>query len=90
MEVTLKEAFATSGGYSTLARRWFEAMFTVKSDPAVVASVVERAERLPRSLGEMLLLDMLRYDVSRLTTSLADLRVPVMVCANHLQQQRTA
>ena len=79
MEVTLRETFATSDGYSTLARRWFEDMFTVQSDPAVVASVVERAERLPRSLGEKLLLDMLRYDVSRLTTSLADLRVPVMV-----------
>ena len=79
MEMTLRETFATPGGYSTLARRWFEEMFTAKSDPAVVASVVERAERLPRSLGEKLLLDMLRYDVGRLTTSLADLRVPVMV-----------
>ena len=44
-------------------RRWFEEMFSVKSNAAVVASVVERAERLPRSLGEKLLLDMLRYDV---------------------------
>ncbi len=45
---------------------------------AVVASALERAGRLPRSIGEKLLLDMLRYDVGRLTTSLADLRVPVM------------
>ena len=78
MEMTLRETFATPDGYSTLTRRWFEEMFTAKSNAAVVASVVERAERLPRSLGEKLLLDMLRYDVGRLTTSLADLRVPVM------------
>ena len=78
MEMTLRETFATPGGYSTLTRRWFEEMFTAKSNAAVVASAVERAERLPRSLGEKLLLDMLRYDVGRLSTSLADLRVPVM------------
>ena len=61
----------------------------MKSDPAVVASVVERAERLPQSLGEKLLLDMLRYDVGRLTTSLADLRVPVMaVQATYSNEQR--
>jgi pimeloyl-ACP methyl ester carboxylesterase len=89
MEMTLRETFATLDGYSTLARRWFEDMFTVKSDPAVVASVVERAERLPRSLGEKLLLDMTRYDVSRLTTSLADLRVPVVaVQTTYSNEQR--
>ena len=44
----------------------------------MVTSVVECAERLLRSIGQKLLLDMLRYDVGRLTTSLADLRVPVM------------
>ena len=74
----LKQTFATPSGIRALIRRWFEEMFTAKSDAAVVASVVERAERLPRSIGEKLLLDMLRYDVGRLSTSLADLRVPVM------------
>ena len=78
MEMTLRETFAIPDGYSTLARRWFEDMFTVRNDPAVVAAAVERAERLPRPLGEKLLLDMLRYDVGSLTTSLANLRVPVM------------
>ena len=53
-------------------------MFTAKSNAAVVASVVNRADRLPRSIGEKLLLDMLRYDVSRLGSSFADLRIPVM------------
>ena len=78
MEAVLKQTFATPNGFEALIRRWFEEMFTAKSNAAVVASVVERAERLPRSIGEKLLIDMLRYDVGRLTTSLADLRVPVM------------
>ena len=78
MEMTLRETFATPDGYSTLVRRWFQDMFTVKSDPAVVTSIIKRAERLPRSIGEKLLFDMVRYDVGRLTTTLADLQVPVM------------
>jgi pimeloyl-ACP methyl ester carboxylesterase len=78
METVLKETFATPNGFEFLIRRWFEEMFTAKSNAAIVASVVERAKRLPRSIGEKLLLDMLRYDVGRLTTSLTDLHVPVM------------
>jgi pimeloyl-ACP methyl ester carboxylesterase len=78
METVLKQTFATPNGFEGLIRRWFQEMFTAKSNAAVVTSVVERAERLPRSIGEKLLLDILRYDVGRLTTSLADLRVPVM------------
>ncbi len=78
METVLKQTFATPSGFEVLIRRWFQEMFTAKSSAAVVASVAQRAERLPRSIGEKLLLDMLRYDVGRLTTSLVDLRVPVM------------
>ena len=55
------------------------------SNAAVVASVVERAERLPK-----LLLDMLRYDVGRLSTSLADLRVPVMALQTTYSNERRA
>jgi pimeloyl-ACP methyl ester carboxylesterase len=78
METMLKQTFATPNGFEVLIRRWFQEMFTAKSNAAVMASVVQRAERLPQSIGEKLLLDMLRYDLGRLTTSLADLRVPVM------------
>ena len=78
METVLKQTFTTPNGFEALIRRWFQDMFTVKSNPAAVTSVVERAGRLPRSIGEKLLLDMLRYDVGRLTASLAALRVPVM------------
>ena len=79
METMLKQTFAMPNGFEALINRWFQEMFTAKSNAVVVASVVERAGRLPRSIGEKLLLDMLRYDVGRLTTSLADLRLPVMV-----------
>jgi pimeloyl-ACP methyl ester carboxylesterase len=78
VENMLKEAFAHPDGYSALTRRWFQDMFTAKSDPAVVASVIERAGRLPRLIGEKLLTDMVRYDVGRLSTALSNLRVPVM------------
>ena len=86
METVLKETFATPNGFELLIRRWFEEMFTGKSNATVVTSAVERAERLPRSIGEKLLLDMLGYDVGRLTTSLTDLRVPAGR-ADHLQQR---
>ena len=78
METVLQQTFATPNGFEDLIRRWFQEMFTGMSNAAVVASVVERAERLPPLIGKKLLLDLLRYDVGRLTTSLADLRVPVM------------
>jgi pimeloyl-ACP methyl ester carboxylesterase len=78
MTTVLKQTLSMTDGYATLIRRWFQEMFTAKSNSAVVTSVVQRAEHLPRSIGEKLLLDMLRYDVGRLATSLADLRVPVM------------
>jgi pimeloyl-ACP methyl ester carboxylesterase len=78
VESMLKEAFANPDGYSALTRRWFQDMFTANSNAAVVASVIERAGRLPQLIGEKLLIDMVRYDVGRLSTALSDLRVPVM------------
>ena len=78
MEAALKEAFAGSDGFANLVRIWFEDMFTAKSGTAIAASVIERAMRLPRSIGEKMLTDLARYDVGRLSTSMADLRVPVM------------
>jgi pimeloyl-ACP methyl ester carboxylesterase len=78
MEPILMERFATPDGYTALTNALFKDMFTAKSDPATVASVVARALRLPRPIGEKLLTDLLRYDVGRLTASLASLHVPVM------------
>jgi pimeloyl-ACP methyl ester carboxylesterase len=78
MRSVLQDVFAAPDGFANLARRWFTEMFTAKSDTAVAASTVERAVRLPRAIGEKVILDLLRYDVGRLTTSLSELRVPVM------------
>ncbi len=78
MEPILMERFATPDSYVALTKALFKDMFTARSDGAVAARVIERAARLPRPIGEKMLTDMLRYDVGRLTSSLASLRVPVM------------
>jgi pimeloyl-ACP methyl ester carboxylesterase len=93
MADTLKQAFATPDGLTPLLGRWFRDMFTAKSDPAVVASVVERAQRMPRAIGEALLLDLVRHDATRLTASLASLRAPVLAVqttfANEKRERRS-
>lgn len=89
----LQGFFATSGGYTALMSGWFKDMFTTKTEPAVAARIIERAGRLPREIGEKLLVDMVRYDVTRLATALADLRVPVMAVqttySNEKRERRT-
>jgi pimeloyl-ACP methyl ester carboxylesterase len=88
MEAALKEAFAAPDGYATLVNIWFKDMFTAKSDAARVASVIDRAGRLPRSIGERLMTDLLRYDVGRLTTTLTALRMPVMALQTTYSDER--
>ena len=78
MEAVLKERFATPDGYAAMADGMFKDMFTAKSDRSVVDAVVARAQRLPRPVGETMLMDLQRYDVGRFASSLACLRVPVM------------
>jgi pimeloyl-ACP methyl ester carboxylesterase len=77
MAEPLREAFAAPDGFVTLTGKWFSEMFTAKSDLAVAGAVVQRAQRLPRAIGEKMMLDLLRYDVTRFSTSLSDLRVPL-------------
>ena len=78
MGPALKELFSTPAGFDTITGKWFPDMFTAKSNPKVVEAGLARAKRLSRPLGESLLRDMQRYDVTRLNASLASLRVPVM------------
>ena len=78
MGAVLKDRFAAPGGYAGMTGGMFKDMFTGKSDADVVASVVARAEQLPRAIGEKMLTDLQRYDVGRFAGSLASLRVPVM------------
>jgi len=71
----------------------FKDMFTPRSDPPVVASVIERARRLPQPIGEKVMTDLQRYDVGRLKHSLASLRVPLMAIqatwSNEKRERRT-
>ncbi|WP_428492438.1 alpha/beta fold hydrolase [Rhodopila sp.] len=78
MAEVLRQRFAEPDGLATLVNEMFTDMFTAGSDPTVVASVLDRALRLPRPIGERMLNDLLRYDVARLSSSLASLVVPVM------------
>jgi pimeloyl-ACP methyl ester carboxylesterase len=82
------QRFATPDGYVTITNALFNDMFTGKSEKTVIASAVERALRLPRSIGEKMLTDMLRYDITRLTASLASLRVPVMAIQTTRSNER--
>ncbi len=78
MHAVLVERFSRPDGYATLVNALFVDMFTAKSAPSIVTSIVQRASRLPKPVGEKMLTDMVRYDVGRLAASLASLRVPVM------------
>jgi pimeloyl-ACP methyl ester carboxylesterase len=89
MAAVLSERFATQNGYATLVEGFFKDMFTAGSDKSVIVSIVQRAARLPRPIGEKMLTDLQRYDVGRLTSSLASLRVPVMALqATYSNEQR--
>ncbi len=78
MAAVLRERFAAPDGYATMTASIFKDMFTAKSEPTVAASVIERARRLPRPIGEKMMTDLQRYDAGRLTHTLTSLRVPVM------------
>ena len=89
MGSVLQAAFAQPDGYQTMTRSMFKDMFIAASDAATAAAVVERAGRLPRAIGETMLLDLYRYDIHRLTASLGSLRVPVLaIQATYANERR--
>jgi pimeloyl-ACP methyl ester carboxylesterase len=88
MESVLKSRLATEDGYAAFTAGLFRDMFGARSDKAVAAAIIERASRLPWPVGEKMLNDMLRYDVWRLTASLASLRVPVMAVQTTYSNER--
>jgi pimeloyl-ACP methyl ester carboxylesterase len=61
-----------------MVRGLFEPMFTPRSDPAVVAAVIERALALPPQVGEALLVSLARYDEDRLGSALERVGKPLM------------
>ena len=88
METTLKAAFAMPDGIAALARRWFQEMFTEKSGPAVIANVQKRIARLPRQTLEKVLINLVRYDIDRLDTSISSLSVPAMAIQSTYSNER--
>lgn len=88
MAETLRDRFAQPDGYATMVAGMFNDMFTAKSDAAIAASVITRASRLPSAIGQKMLTDMQRYDVGRLTSTLASLRVPVMAVQTSYSNER--
>jgi pimeloyl-ACP methyl ester carboxylesterase len=88
MESVLKSRLATEDGYAAFTAGLFRDMFGARSDKAVAAAIIERASRLPWPVGEKMLNDMLRYDVWRLTASLASVRVPVMALQTTYSNER--
>jgi pimeloyl-ACP methyl ester carboxylesterase len=78
MGPALRAAFAQPDGYARMTETMFRDMFGPGADPAMVARVVARAGRLPRLVGEKMMLDLQRYDVTRWTAALGCLRVPVL------------
>lgn len=78
MGPALRVAFAQPNGFTTLVQALFNDMFTPRSDATTAQAVVDRALRLPRAVGEKMLMDLQRYDAHRLTASLRSLAIPVM------------
>lgn len=78
MGPAMRAAFATLDGYESLTRGMFQDMFTAKIDPVVARRIIDRVFALPRPIGETVLLDLQRYDVTRWSASLGCLRVPVL------------
>ena len=88
MGPAMTERFARPGGFSEMLGGMFTDMFTPKSDTAVAAAVIERARRLPVEIGSKLLLDLWRYDVTRLEGSLALLKRPVLALQSTYSNER--
>lgn len=65
-------------GYDTFIRAFFDAMFVPSSDPVVHAAILERAQRLPASVGRPLLVDLARWDAGDMDAAISRITVPVL------------
>jgi pimeloyl-ACP methyl ester carboxylesterase len=78
MTQVFQAAFA-AGEYRALLRDLFEQMFTARSAPDAVATVIERALAVPEDVGRALLLSLVRYDVDKLEGALERTARPLLV-----------
>ena len=88
MGPALRQLFATQDGFATVTGKWFPEMFNDKSNPKIVAAIAARAAQMPRAVGERVMCDLQRYDVTRLESSLAALPVPVMAIQTTYSNER--
>lgn len=66
-------------GYGVFARRLFDEMFIVSSDPKLKAALMERALQLRSEIGGTLFPRMVGWDARRMEAALAAVRVPLMI-----------
>ena len=66
-------------GYGSFARKFFESMFIVGSDPRLKDIIVSRALELPAPIGGALIPRMVGWDARYSESALSSVRVPLMV-----------
>lgn len=66
-------------GYGVFARRLFDEMFIVSSDPKLKTTIMERALQLRSEIGGTLFPRMVGWDARRMEAALAAVRVPLMI-----------
>lgn len=66
-------------GYGVFARRLFDEMFVVSSDPKLKATIMERALQLRSDNGSALFPHMVGWDARHMESALAAVSVPLMV-----------
>jgi pimeloyl-ACP methyl ester carboxylesterase len=66
-------------GYGVFARRLFDEMFIVSSDPKLKATIMDRALQLRSEIGGTLFPRMVGWDARRMEAALSAVRVPLMI-----------
>lgn len=66
-------------GYGVFARKLFDEMFVVSSDPKLKAIIMERALQVRSEIGGTLFPRLVGWDARRMEAALAAVRVPLMV-----------
>lgn len=65
-------------GYPQFVRRFFEAMFTPSSDPALATAITDRALQFPSEAGRTLLTNLAGWDAREVASALDSVRVPLL------------
>jgi pimeloyl-ACP methyl ester carboxylesterase len=73
-----------TAGYRNFVRQLFADMFTASSDPGLKSETVERALRLPESIGAALFPRIARWDAANMKRALSTLKARLMVIQSTL------